>query len=253
MRNLPIMQVLRPLARASSGAALISACVIAQAANLTVTPVRVELAPSRPTSALTVKNEMPNESVVVELRTAAWSQKDGEDVYDPAPELLATPPIFTLAPGATQVIRVGLRHPSASDRETCYRLYLREVPPPPKPGFTGVQVALEMSLPIFAKPGAPTAPALHWHVDSQSTGALTLSVTNDGTAHAQVANLVLTANGADRPVGTFPSFAYVLPGQTRHLVLKAGQGAPSALGGALRLKAYSDAGEIDSPLAPEAW
>jgi len=32
---------------------------------------------------------------------------------------------------------------------------------------------------------------------------------------------VLTAGNADRPVGTYPGFAYVLPGQTRRLVLKA--------------------------------
>jgi fimbrial chaperone protein len=252
MPNLPMMQVLRLLAQAASGAILISACAVAHAANFTVTPVRVELSASQPTSALTVKNEMTDEPVVVELRSVGWSQKDGKDVYVPAPEMVATPPIFTLAPGATQVIRVGLRRPSTGDQEMSYRLYLQEVPPPPKPGFAGIRIALELSLPIFAKPRVPTAPALHWHVDSNAGGTPALTVTNEGTAHAQVANLVLTANGAERPIGTYPGFAYVLPGQSRRLVLERGQDAPSALGGALRLKAYSDAGEIDSPLAPQA-
>ncbi|MEX3959915.1 molecular chaperone [Trinickia sp. EG282A] len=244
-----MIRAIRLLARAATGAALVSTCAISHAANFTVTPVRVELSPSQTSSALTVKNEMTDEPVVVELNTVAWSQKDGEDVYTPAPELLATPPIFTLAPGATQVIRIGLRHPSASDRETTYRLYLREVPPPPKPGFAGVQIALEMRLPIFVKPRVATAPALQWHVDRQGSGPLALSVTNEGTAHAQVANLVLTAG--DRPVATYPGFAYVLPGQTRRLVMQPGRDAPSAPGGALRLKAYSDAGDIDSPIAQQ--
>jgi fimbrial chaperone protein len=252
MPNLPIKQMLRVLAMTVSGAALASVCAIAQAANFTVTPVRVELSPSQPTSALTVRNEMSDESVVVEVRTMAWSQKDGEDEYASAPDLLATPPIFTLAPGATQVIRVGLRRPPSADHEVSYRLYLREVPPPPKPGFAGVQIALEMSLPVFAKPRAPSAPSLQWQVDAKPDGPLSLSVTNAGNAHVQVANLVLTAGNVDRPVGTYPGFAYVLPGQTRRLLLKAGDRTPAGPGGTMHLKAYSDAGEIDSPLPQQA-
>lgn len=248
---LPIRQHLRRLTTGVASAGFALACTLAQAANFTVTPVRVELSQQRPSAALTVKNEMTDESVVVELRAVAWTQNSGEDVYTPAQDLLATPPIFTLAPGATQVIRVGLRHPPADDREVSYRLFLREVPPPPKPGFAGVQIALEMRLPVFAKPRAPAAPLLKWHAEPLSDGALALIVTNDGTAHAQVANLVVTATGVERPVATYPEFAYVLPGQTRRLVLKRGPNAPAITGSTLHLKAYSDAGDIDSALAPE--
>ncbi|MEW1782690.1 molecular chaperone [Arthrobacter sp. NPDC080086] len=251
MSILPIREHMRRLTTGVAGVALALAFTLTHAANFTVTPVRVELSQQRPSAALTVKNEMTDEPVVVELRTVAWTQNGGEDTYAPAQDLLATPPIFTLAPGATQVIRVGLRHPPADDREVCYRLFLREVPPPPKPGFAGVQIALEMRLPVFAKPRAPTAPQLKWRAEPQPDGAMALAVTNDGTAHAQVANLVVTAAGVEKPVGTYPEFAYVLPGQTRRLLLKRSPGAPALNGGALHLKAYSDAGDIDSALAPE--
>ncbi len=251
MSILSIRQRLRRLAMGVAGAGLALTCTLTQAANFTVTPVRVELSQQRPSAALTVKNEMTDESVVVELRTMAWTQNGGEDVYAPAQDLLATPPIFTLAPGATQVIRVGLRHPPTDDREVCFRLFLREVPPPPKPGFAGVQIALEMRLPVFAKPRTPAAPQLKWRAETQPDGALALTVSNEGTAHAQVANLVVTAAGTERPVATHPEFAYVLPGQTRRLLLQRAPGAPAVTGGALRLKAYSDAGDIDSALAPE--
>jgi fimbrial chaperone protein len=245
-------RISRPLVTWITGVLLAAGCMAAQAANFIVSPVRAELSPGQSSAALTVTNETSDEPVVVELRAIAWSQKDGEDIYTPTTELIATPPIFHVAPGGSQVVRVALRRPPASDRETAYRLILREVPPPPKPGFAGIQIALEMSLPVFAKPRAPTAPALQWKLESQPGGAIGLSVHNQGSAHAQIADLKLLAPGIEQPVGTFSQFAYILPGETRHLPIERGQGVlPETVGSSLHLTAYSDAGEIDARLAPE--
>jgi fimbrial chaperone protein len=235
-----------------TGIVLAAGGMTSQAANFIVSPVRAELSPAQSSAALTVTNETGDEAVVVELRTIAWSQKDGDDIYTPTTELIATPPIFHVAPGGSQVIRVALRRPPAPDRETAYRLILREVPPPPKPGFAGVQIALEMSLPVFAKPRSPTAPALRWKLESQPDGAIGLSVHNEGSAHAQIADLKLLAPGLQQPVGTFSQFAYILPGETRHLPIERGQGElPQIAGSSLHLTAYSDAGDIDARLGPE--
>jgi fimbrial chaperone protein len=67
-----MIRAIRLLARAATGAALVSTCAVSHAANFTVSPVRVELSPSQTSSALTVKNEMTDEPVVVELNTVAW-------------------------------------------------------------------------------------------------------------------------------------------------------------------------------------
>lgn len=242
----------RPLATWMTGVILGASGMTAQAANFIVSPVRAELSSAQSSAALTVTNETGDEPVVVELRAIAWSQKDGEDIYTPTTELIAMPPIFHVAPGGSQLIRVALRRPPAAERETAYRLILREVPPPPKPGFAGIQIALEMSLPVFAKPRAPTAPALRWKLESQSDGTIGLSVRNEGSAHAQIADLKLLAPGVQQPVGTFSQFAYILPGETRHLAIERGQGeVPQIAGSSLHLTAYSDAGDIDARLAPE--
>ncbi|WP_232445445.1 hypothetical protein [Burkholderia ubonensis] len=79
---------------------------------------------------------------------------------------------------------------------------------------------------------------------------LALRVTNEGTAHAQVANLELLTPGSDRPVATHAEFAYILPGQSRQLVFRSGSGAAPAVTSGLRLVGYSDAGNIDSTIAP---
>ncbi|KHK60773.1 phytochrome sensor protein [Burkholderia sp. A9] len=233
---------------------LAAACADSQATDFTVSPVRVELSAAQRSVALMVRNESSDQPVIVQLRTAAWSQNAGDDVYASTGDLIAAPPIFTIAPGGSQVVRIGLRHPPAADRETGYRLYLQEIPPAPKPGFAGVQIALEMSLPIFVKPATDTAPRLHWSAEPRPGGAgmLALRVTNDGTAHAQVANLALFAPGNDRPVATHAEFAYVLPGQSRELMFKPGAGASPAVVSGLHLVGYSDAGDIDSTVAPSA-
>lgn len=231
--------------------ALVLGASVAEAANFTVSPVRVELSAAKPSVALTVKNEVADESVIVQLQVVAWSQHDGSDVFDATNDLIATPPIFTIAGGASQIIRVGLRHPMPDGRELSYRIFLREVPPPPKPDFAGVQIALELSLPVFVKPKASTAPALQWKAERQSD-TLKLTLQNGGSAHVQVANLQLYTAGNEQPVTSHPEFAYVLPGQTRVLTLKLSPGQPSFTGGSLHLKAYSDAGDVDSDLVVES-
>ncbi|WP_165848047.1 fimbrial biogenesis chaperone [Paraburkholderia lacunae] len=243
---------LRKAARWTAGFVLATGCAASHAANFTVSPVRVELSAAHPSIALTVRNESADEPVVVQLRTVAWSQDTGDDIYAQTTDLLAAPPIFTIPAGASQVIRIGLRRPPTAEQEISYRLFLREVPPAPKPGFAGVQIALEMSLPVFIKPKSASAPVLHWQAASQpgSDGALKLIVKNDGTAHAQVANLVLSAAGNDRPVATHGQFAYILPGQSRQLTFTPSSGSTPPVAAGLHLTGYSDAGDIDSNVAP---
>ncbi len=51
-----------------------------------------------------------------------------KDVQVVSSDLLATPPIFTLQPGGSQIVRVGLRGARNVPGEVTYRLSLREVP-----------------------------------------------------------------------------------------------------------------------------
>jgi fimbrial chaperone protein len=217
-----------------------------------VSPVRVELSAQRPVAALTIRNEMADEAVVVQLRTVAWTQQEGREVHAETTDLLATPPIFTLAAGASQILRVGLRRPVEGSNEVAYRLFVREVPQEPKPGFTRVMTALEMSIPLFAKPRVPVAPSLEWQLKKAGDGGYSLLVRNEGNAHAQVANLALSVPDAGEPLATFPGFAYLLPGQGREIALQRGaQAALPAQTFNFKLTAYTDAGDIALSLSPE--
>src|SRR5712692_6344838 len=107
-----------------------------QAGSLHVSPVRLVLSQAQPTTILTLQND-GDQATVVQLEVMDWSQTDGEDIYTPTTGLLANPPIFTVLPGGTQTVRIGLRRPPDPQRERAYRLYLQEVPRHPDPVSKG--------------------------------------------------------------------------------------------------------------------
>jgi fimbrial chaperone protein len=220
----------------------------ASAGSFAVSPVRATLSAARGTGSLTVHNN-GTEAAVVQLSVVAWSQESGQDVYQPSKDVLATPPLFTVQPGASQVVRVGLRRAPDATRELSYRLYLQEVPPPPKADFTGLQVALRLSVPVFVTPAKANAkPVLHWRLSRAPGGGLTLAADNNGSVHVQVANFSLAdANGkalASRQVA-----AYLLPNQGRAWQL-ALEPLPAA-GTKLQLAAQTDAGDLKSDVTVE--
>ena len=226
--------------------ALFLACLPAWGGTFQVSPVRATLSASRSIAALTVKNE-GSEPAVIQVELVAWSQRDGKDVYVASKEIIATPPIFTVPPGGTQIVRVGLRRPPDPRVELAYRIYLQEVPARPAAGFQGLQVALRLGVPVFVNPASAVAPALKWSA-RRVGGEMKLGVANTGNAHVQVTGLALSA--ARGPALAAPkTVAYVLPGQSREWLFKVAPMPPS--GATLQLVAQTDAGEMTADVALE--
>lgn len=218
------------------------ACPWAQAGTFSVSPVRATLSAGQQVAALSVRNDGA-EPAVVQLEVLNWSQKEGKEVYAPTREILATPPIFTVPAGGSQVVRVGLRRAPDAQRELTYRLYLQEVPPPPRPDFQGLQVALRIGVPVFVLPSVPAKPVLRWQVDRTPQGQLKVSLTNSGNVHIQVANFKLvSATGEVLP--THQVASYVLSGQSRDWLVEVAAAPPS--GAKLRLVAQTDASDVDA-------
>jgi len=216
----------------------------ASAGSFQVNPIRIELAKGTTTAVVTVRND-GEEPVVLQSSVLGWTQDGGKDVYASTSEALITPPVMTIAPGAEQIVRVGLRRPADPRTELAYRVFLQEVPPPPKPGFTGLQVALRVGIPMFVAPvAAPAVRKLDWSAVIGADGAIQLIAHNPGNAHVQITDLELRVPDATEPVAHESSLAYVLAGQRREWTLPAAPRVKSA--SELRLKASTDAGEVDT-------
>ena len=218
----------------------------ARAATFNVSPVRIHLSAAKMTGVLSVTNagEAPT---VVQCQVRAWSQQNEKDVYATTDDLIATPPIFTIGPGKTQIVRLGLRQPPHGSQEAAYRIYLQEIPGPPKPGFQGLQIALRIGVPIFVDPARAVAPALHWQAKLGEGGSLSLALQNAGNAHIQVFDFSISRPGTSQPIAAEKVSAYVLPAHSMHWSLKPSQKGLKA-GQTLHLKAYTDAGDVDTDL-----
>ncbi len=173
-------------------------------------------------------------------------QEQGADRYSPTNELLAMPPIFTVAPGESQVVRIGLRRAPDPQRELSYRLFLQELPAPLPKGFQGLQVALRLGVPVFVTSSAPTAPQLQWRLRRTSKG-LVLSTINQGNAQGHVSGLqLLLRNGK---IMTLQDPVYVLAGVRREWPLEGIVSLP--IGELVELSAKVNEKDVTSQLRVE--
>jgi fimbrial chaperone protein len=230
------------------GLALLTAYVsVANAGSFTVNPVRLTLSATQSVAAVTVKN-IGEEATVVQLETSSWTQHDGQDVLESTSDILATPPILTVPPGASRIVRVGLRRPADPQRELTYRLFLREVPPP-QPIAQGLRVALLISMPVFVTPPHISGPQVEWRAIRMHDGTIQLLARNSGQSHIQLGQLqiVQASNGAD--VATRNMADYLLPENGREWTLTT-KSAPPA-GTLLNVTSMADIGPLKASVKLE--
>lgn len=186
------------------------------AGSYTVDPVKVVLSMDKRAAALRVNNTHTS-TVTVQVDTLQWSGVQAKSHMDlpRSKDLLAMPPIFTLQPGQQQIVRVGLRKPNQAEQEMAYRLMFKEVPPPPKPGAPMLQMALQMSIPVFVMPVAPVKAQPRWQAELQDDGRLSLMVNNDGSAHLKFTGWQLKRSDGSQVAAT-EGLVYVLPGGRKH-------------------------------------
>jgi fimbrial chaperone protein len=216
----------------------------ALAGNFSATPVRVALSPGARTAVLTVENHA-DEDLLLQTQVMTWSQQDGKDVLLESRDLLMSPPIVRIPAGGVQTLRVGLMRPADPSRQLAYRLFLQEVPAPPKPGQEGIGVSLRFSLPVFVAPVAAVVPQLRWDIKAAADGAIGLTLNNAGNAHTQLLDLELALPDGTVLLEEKPA-AYVLAGQSRTWTFKTAQ---PWNGEALKLTAKTDAGPASADIA----
>src|ERR1035441_3937596 len=139
----------RSLAVAKALAAILVIPMTSLAAGaqaLAVLPVNILVQPGQKAATLTVTNQGTTETAI-QIRAFAWNQPDGADQLTTSDAVVVSPPLASIAAGATQVIRIILRQSPQSSEDT-YRILVDQIPPKAEPGV--VHIVLRMSIPIFA-------------------------------------------------------------------------------------------------------
>lgn len=230
------------------GLALVTASfAVAHAGSFSVTPVRVTLSATQAVAAITVRND-GTEPTVIQLETSSWTQRDGQDTLAATTEVLATPPIITVPPNASRIMRVGLRRAPDPQRELTYRLFLREVLPS-QPIARALRVALLLSIPVFVDPPHLPGPQVQWRAMRANDGKIRLQARNTGQSHVQLGHLVIALAEGGPPIATRSMADYLLPDTTREWTL-ATKSVPS-VGKVLNISSQADIGEVKAHVTLE--
>lgn len=218
-------------------AALAAAAFASHAADLAVMPVSVALNTKQDRQSVTFQNQ-GRERVMLQVEAVSWTQQDGTDWHAPTGDLVVNPPVFTVEPGQTQLVRVGLRNRPDAQQETAYRLVVRQVPLPDEgadgdPGH--VRVLLQLRLPVYVAPAHPQRAQL-WRAWKTPEGLVAVEMQNTGTVHQTIHSLDVA--GATLPRGAARGGAAVLAGQTRRWEFRPSDAATDQV----VLEAATDAG-----------
>lgn len=206
-----------PFSSWACGALFALAAVVqpALAGTFQVNPVLIEINAARRTANVTIRNEDPR-PVTIRAYALAWRQEAGEDIYEETDAIIVSPPVATVGPGAAQLIRVGLRRPSADPK--AYRLVIEEVPEA-SPG-QGIKVALRLNLPLYVSMKAGLPSELRWSATPRPGGGWTVEAHNPTADYVRLISAdVRAATGIG--FEDSHSFGTLLPGTRRSWVVEA--------------------------------
>ncbi len=210
-----------------------------RAADVTLMPVNVHLDRGNDRATVQVVNN-GSEPVIMQAEAIAWARVGGVDIDSPTNDIIVNPPVFTVKPGQTQVVRVGLRHSQELQQEGTYRMVLREVPGL-RLGDIGsvsgqVQVLVALRVPIYVAP-VKVVRDERWQLKQDGNGDVVAMVSNTGNVHMKLADLRLQGEGTEGMVieQKGPN-SVIFPGEERSFHLKRVIGAGDVVATTLQVR-----------------
>ncbi len=183
----------------------------ASAAEFSINPLRIELAPGERSGAVGVSNA-DQRPIRFQITLVEWTQDaDGKDVYRDSDDLIYFPRLFTVAPGEQAMVRVGPKRPYAGSEKT-YRLFIDELlDTSEKLTTSGVRFHIRFALPIFVGPTGIKAQGLMEPL-TMDGGKLRALVKNTGSTNFRIEALELSGdNGHSQRIDGW----YLLAGRSR--------------------------------------
>jgi fimbrial chaperone protein len=210
---------------------------------VTISPVVVELSPSRQIATITFTN--PGEqSLRYQTQAMVWSQADGVDHREITNDLIVVPPIAEIPPGARQIFRVTLRT-NATGQEQAYRLIFEDITKTSASADQEVAIHLLVNhdLPVFVAAAGNPQPQLQLGpcLDKPAGIMNCVRVNNIGDRYAQIRGFTLERGDWQHEL---PVSARVLAGAWRQWEFE----LPAESNGPLRVTVQSSKGETSVEL-----
>jgi fimbrial chaperone protein len=228
-------------------AAWCGVCPSAHAADLSIMPVAVQLDAAHDRSTVRVTNQGAT-PVILQADAIGWKREAGVDTDTATSDLIVNPPVFTVAPGKTQIVRVGLRRDSTTEQESTYRMVLREVPSADAANDTlqgQVRVLVALRVPVYVAPSVVRRQE-RWVARYDDSGHLVAAVTNTGNVHYKVGSLHVASEDSTAATRAEGPQSVVMPGEAHSFVLPSP--VKSISGKPMTLEVQTDAGMQYVPL-----
>jgi fimbrial chaperone protein len=189
-----------------------------------VAPITIEVQAPGAAATLQLRN-VGTSPLNAQTRVFRWVQVNGQEKLEPTDEVVASPPIASVAPKADYTVRlVRVTKQPVSSGES-YRLFVDELPEHTARSNRAVNLVLRYSIPVFFYSPDATEPRVAWSVE-QRGGHLFVSAVNGGDRHVRISALKLQdGNGAAVSFGNgltgyvlgHSTMRWAAPGKTSHL------------------------------------
>lgn len=219
-----------------------TSAVPASAGSLKVNPVHINLPAGRQSASLRMTNGGAA-PVSIRVVTYGWTQVGGSDVYSPTGNVIVSPPIFTIQPGGTQLVRIGLRSRSAK----AYRVIFEEIVRH-QPSSSQIQVALRLNLPLYLPPPGGGKADVRWKAWRDGAGDLFVEADNRGSAHAQVLEIAASDRAGGQTILS-KQMGVILPASARRW--KIGNRPDFGVGASMTLQIRSPTGDMQAAILVE--
>ena len=170
-------------------AALIGGARSSIAAQLYVEPVVLELNAPTAAGSLTLRND-ENEEVVAQTRVMRWSQTGGKETLEPTTDVVASPPIIKITPGADYVVRVVRVSKQPVRGEESYRVIVDQLPIVRRQQARTINLLIRHSIPVFFRSSRLSAANVSWSLRHDGN-KLVVVASNSGDERLRIASLRL--------------------------------------------------------------
>ncbi len=166
---------------------LVGGTLPSSGASLHVDPVLLEVTSPAAAAVLTLRNKGISE-INAQVRVFRWVQSDGVEKLEQATDVVASPPMVTLAPNNDYVVRIVRLSKQQVSGEEAYRLLIDELPKAVRSSGRSVNLLVRHSIPVFFAPSNVGKASIQWSA-SIKNGKLMLTAQNLGDRRLRVAAL----------------------------------------------------------------
>lgn len=227
-------------------ATLVATANAVSAAALQVAPTTAEVPAGVGATTIMLKNP-GTEPLRAQVRVFKWSIVNGEQKLEPTKDVVVSPPMMSIKPGADYTVRLVRLSKAPVNVEENYRVLVNEIAEPTKRIGGTVALAFQYSIPVFFMPAGNQLGDLKWSYERRD-GKLWVNAVNTGGRRVRIADL-LAAEGKSKPFTVAKGLAgYVLAKSSMSWV------APGQLQNAaqpLLISAQTEAGPINAQALPQ--